>query len=153
MLIHVHVNGIEHDLEVSPESSLLTVLRDELGLTGTKNACEEGECGSCSAWLDGELVCTCLVPAAQADGREVRTIESVAPDGALHRVQEAFLDAGAVQCGFCTPGLVTAVADLVERSPDPTDAEIRTALEGNLCRCTGYHNIVKAVLAASGAEV
>ncbi|HEU5009465.1 MAG TPA: molybdopterin cofactor-binding domain-containing protein [Gaiellaceae bacterium] len=150
MLIHVHVNGIEHDLEVSPESSLLTVLRDELGLTGTKNACEEGECGSCSAWLDGELVCTCLVPAAQADGREVRTIESLAPDGALHRVQEAFLDAGAVQCGFCTPGLVTAVADLVERSPDPTDAEIRTALEGNLCRCTGYQKVVDAVHLATG---
>ena len=111
MLIHARVNEIECELDVAPETSLLTMLRDGLGLTGTKNACEEGECGSCSAWLDGDLVCTCLVPALQADGCEVRTIESLGEPARLHPVQEAFVAAGAVQCGFCTPGLVTAAAD------------------------------------------
>ena len=117
MLIHATVNGIEREVDVAPEASLLTVLRDELGLTGTKNACEEGECGSCSAWLDGELVCSCLVPAVQADGHEVRTIEALAEGDQLHPLQDAFLATGAVQCGFCTPGLLVAAADLLERDP------------------------------------
>ena len=150
MLIHTVVNGVERELEIAPDASLLTLLRDGLGLTGTKNACEEGECGSCTAWLDGELVCTCLVPAVQADGRRVRTVEALARGGSLHRVQDAFVAAGAVQCGFCTPGLVTAVVDLLERDPDPSDADIRAALEGNLCRCTGYEKIVQAVHLAAG---
>ena len=145
MLIRSRVNGVAHELDVSPAASLLTVLRDELGLTGSKNACEQGECGSCSVWLDGEVVCSCLVPAVQADGRELRTVESLAEDGLLHPVQEAFLEAGAVQCGFCTPGLVVAVADLLAREPHPDDDTIREALAGNLCRCTGYQKILDAV--------
>ena len=150
MLIHATVNGTERAVDAAPGTSLLTVLRDELGLVGTKNACEEGECGSCSAWLDGELVCTCLVPAVQADGREVRTVEALARGDELHPVQDAFLAAGAVQCGFCTPGLIVAAAELLERNPTPTDEEIREALAGNFCRCTGYRKIVDAVRLASG---
>ncbi len=150
MVIHATVNGTERAVEVAPETSVLTMLRDELGLTGTKNACEEGECGSCSIWIDGDLVCSCLVPAIQADGREVRTIEALAPEDELHPLQDAFLAAGAVQCGFCTPGLVVATADLLERNPDPDDDEIREALAGNFCRCTGYQKIVDAVHLASG---
>lgn len=145
MTITTTVNGVERTVEVPPATSLLTVLRDELGLTGSKNACEEGECGSCSVWLDGEVVCSCLVPAVQAGGRSIRTIEGLGDRGRLHPVQEAFLDAGAVQCGFCTPGLVVAVADLLERDPHPSDETIRDALAGNLCRCTGYSKIVAAV--------
>ncbi|MGZ8688566.1 MAG: 2Fe-2S iron-sulfur cluster-binding protein, partial [Gaiellaceae bacterium] len=150
MLIHATVNGTERTVDVSPETSLLTMLRDELGLTGTKNACEEGECGSCSVRLDGELVCSCLVPAAQANGREVRTVEALADGEQLHRLQEAFLAAGAVQCGFCTPGLLVAAADLLARNPDPGHDEIRDALAGNFCRCTGYQKILDAVHLASG---
>jgi len=152
VLIHIGVNGIEHEVDVPVGTSLLTVLRDELGLTGTKNACEEGECGSCSAWLDGELVCACLVPALQASGREVRTIEVLADGNRLHAVQDAFVAAGAVQCGFCTPGLVAAAVDLLERDSDPSEAEIRRAFEGNLCRCTGYSKVVDAVRLAAGAR-
>jgi CO/xanthine dehydrogenase Mo-binding subunit/aerobic-type carbon monoxide dehydrogenase small subunit (CoxS/CutS family) len=150
MLIHATVNGEEREVDVAPEASLLTMLRDGLGLTGTKNACEEGECGSCSVWLDGVLVCSCLVPAVQADGRSVRTVEDLARGGELHPLQDAFVAAGAVQCGFCTPGLVVAAADLLERTPTPSDREIREALAGNLCRCTGYQKIVDAVRLASG---
>ena len=151
MLIRTTVNGDLHELDVWPGASLLGVLRDDLGLAGSKNACEQGECGSCSAWLNGDLVCSCLVPAMQADGAEVRTVESLADGDRLHAVQEAFLEAGAVQCGFCTPGLVVAAADLLERDPDPSDETIREALAGNLCRCTGYQKIVDALhLAAVG---
>ncbi|HEU4943377.1 MAG TPA: molybdopterin cofactor-binding domain-containing protein [Gaiellaceae bacterium] len=150
MLIRTTVNGSEHAVEVAPETSLLTLLRDELGLTGSKNACEEGECGSCSVWLDGELACACLVPAVQADGRDVRTIEALAEHGVLHPVQEAFLDAGAVQCGFCTPGAVVAAADLLERDRSPGDRAIRDGLAGNLCRCTGYQKLLEAVHLAAG---
>ena len=150
MLIHVTVNGTEHTVDVAPETSLLTLLRDELGLAGTKNACEEGECGSCSVWLDGELVCSCLVPAVQANGHDVRTVETLAPGEELHPLQDAFLAVGAVQCGFCTPGLLVAAADLLERNPDPDDTEIREALAGNFCRCTGYQKIVDAVRLAAG---
>lgn len=150
MLIRPTVNGVGCEVDASPGASLLTVLRDGLGLVGSKNACEQGECGSCTAWLDGELVCTCLVPAVQADGADVRTVESLAGDDRLHAVQEAFLRAGAVQCGFCTPGLVVAACDLLEHDPHPSDAAIREALAGNLCRCTGYTKIFDAVHAAAG---
>jgi carbon-monoxide dehydrogenase small subunit len=129
--------------------SLLYVLRERLGLPGSKNACEQGECGSCSVYLDGEVVCACLVAAGQAAGREVVTVEGLAEGEDLHPVQQAFLDAGAVQCGFCTPGLVVAVHDLLARDPSPDDAEVREALAGNLCRCTGYESILDAVRSAA----
>ena len=145
MMIRTVVNGVEHELDVWPGASLLGLLRDDLELAGSKNACEQGECGSCSVWLDGDLVCSCLVPAVQADGAAVRTVESLADGGTLHTVQDAFLRAGAVQCGFCTPGLVVAAADLLEREADPSDEIIREALAGNLCRCTGYQKILEAV--------
>ena len=150
MLIRLRVNGHDEAFDATPEASLLTLLRDDLGLLGTKNGCEEGECGSCSVWLDGDVVCACLVPALQLDGRDVRTIEGMAPAGELHPVQQAFLAAGAVQCGFCTPGLVVAAADLLERQPHPSDDAIREALAGNLCRCTGYEKVVRAVHLAEG---
>ena len=144
------VNGEPHEADVWGGESLLFALRERLGLPGSKNACEQGECGSCSVLLDGTLVCACLVLAAQADGLAVVTVEGLVEEGRLHRVQEAFVEAGAVQCGFCTPGLVVATADLLERSPDPGEDEIREALSGNLCRCTGYTKIFDAVrLAAS----
>ncbi|HEY7792782.1 MAG TPA: molybdopterin cofactor-binding domain-containing protein [Gaiellaceae bacterium] len=150
MLIRPQVNGVVREVEVSPTTTLLSLLRDDLGLTGTKNACEEGECGSCTVWLDGDPVCSCLVPGVQADGCEVRTIEAVGSPEELSAVQEAFVAAGAVQCGFCTPGLVVAATDLLERNPSPTEEEIREALAGNFCRCTGYCKIVDAVRAAGG---
>ena len=127
--------------------SLLHVLRERLGLPGAKNACEQGECGSCSVYLDGELVCACLVLAGQAEGREVTTVEGLAADGGLHPVQEAFLEAGAVQCGFCTPGLIVTVHDLLDRNPTPSELELREAISGNLCRCTGYGRILAAAQA------
>ena len=129
--------------------SLLFVLRERLGLPGSKNACEQGECGSCTVYLDDVVVCACLVAAGQAQGRSVRTVEGVATDGALDAVQQAFLDAGAVQCGFCTPGLIVATDDLLRRIPAPTDLQIREALAGNLCRCTGYEKILDAVRVAT----
>jgi len=148
--IALTVNGEPHEADVWGGESLLFALRERLGLPGSKNACEQGECGSCSVLLDGTLVCACLVLAAQADGHAVMTVEGLAGEGRLHRVQEAFVEAGAVQCGFCTPGLVVATADLLERSPDPSEDEVREALSGNLCRCTGYTKIFDAVrLAAS----
>lgn len=149
MLVRTHVNGEWREADVWPGSSLLYMLREHLGLPGSKNACEQGECGSCSVWLDGALVCACLVLAAQADGREVRTVEGLAVDEGLHPVQEAFVEVGAVQCGFCTPGLIVAVADLLEGDPDPSEGVVREALSGNLCRCTGYEKILEAVRAAS----
>jgi aerobic carbon-monoxide dehydrogenase small subunit len=150
MRVDLVVNGEQREMDVWEGESLLYALRERLGLAGSKNACEQGECGSCSVLLDGTLVCACLVLAAQAVGREVVTVEGLAADGRLHPVQEAFVEAGAVQCGFCTPGLVVATADLLAHSPDPNDDEIREALSGNLCRCTGYAKIFDAVrLAAS----
>jgi len=150
MRISLTVNGERHEADVWPGESLLTTLRDRLGLPGSKNACEQGECGSCSVLLDGTLVCSCLVLAVQTDGHEVVTVEGLAEGDALHTVQEAFAETGAVQCGFCTPGFVVATADLLRRSPSPSDDEIREALSGNLCRCTGYQKILDAVrLAAS----
>jgi carbon-monoxide dehydrogenase small subunit len=149
MRIALRVNGQQHETDVWEGESLLYVLRERLSCPGSKNACEQGECGSCSVLLDGKLVCACLVLAAQADGHDVVTVEGLAEDGRLHRVQEAFVEAGAVQCGFCTPGLVVAAADLLERTPDPDDDEIREALSGNLCRCTGYAKIFDAVRLAA----
>jgi carbon-monoxide dehydrogenase small subunit len=149
MRISLTVNGELQEAEVWPGESLLYVLRERLGLPGSKNACEQGECGSCSVLLDGVLVCACLVLGAQAEGHEVVTVEGLAADGELHPVQEAFVKAGAVQCGFCTPGLVMAAADLLRRSPDPAEDEIREALSGNLCRCTGYQKIFEAVRLAA----
>jgi len=149
VLIRVNVNGEWREADVWPGSSLLFVLREELGLPGSKNACEQGECGSCSVWLDGELVDSCLVLAAQAHEREVRTIEGLADGDRLHPVQEAFLEAGAVQCGFCTPGLVVAVADLIENHPSADELSVREALSGNLCRCTGYQKVLDAVSLAA----
>ena len=144
------VNGEEREVDGLWEGeSLLHVLRERLGLPGAKNACEQGECGSCSVYLDGELVCSCLVLAGQAEGCEVTTVEGLAEEGELSPVQEAFLAAGAVQCGFCTPGLIVATDDLLRRNASPSDAEIREALAGNLCRCTGYEKILDAVRAAA----
>ncbi len=150
MRVSLVVNGESREIDVWGGESLLFALRERLGLPGSKNACEQGECGSCSVLLDGTLVCACLVLAAQVEGHEVTTVEALAHEGTLHRVQEAFLEAGAVQCGFCTPGLVVATADLLSRTPDPADDEIREALSGNLCRCTGYAKIFDAVRLAAG---
>jgi aerobic carbon-monoxide dehydrogenase small subunit len=149
MKIELTVNGELREADVWPGESLLFALREQIGLPGSKNACEQGECGSCSVLLDGSLVCACLVLAAQADGHEVVTVEGLGVDGALHPVQEAFVEAGAVQCGFCTPGLVVAAAALLEESPAPSDDEVREALSGNLCRCTGYQKIFDAVRLAA----
>jgi len=150
--ITLRINGAQHEADVWEGESLLFALRERLGLPGSKNACEQGECGSCSVLLDGELVCSCLVLAAQAEGHDVVTVEGLARDDQLHPVQEAFAETGAVQCGFCTPGLIVATADLLAHTPDPNDDEIREALSGNLCRCTGYAKIFDAVrLAASRA--
>ena len=147
------VNGERREADVDWEGeSLLYVLRERLGLPGSKNACEQGECGSCSVYLDGEPVCACLVAAGQAIGREVVTVEGLADGERLHPVQEAFVECGAVQCGFCTPGLVVAAHDLLERVPLPTDLEIREALAGNLCRCTGYEKILDAVRMAADRQ-
>jgi carbon-monoxide dehydrogenase small subunit len=142
----LHVNGVDREVTDSwPGESLLDVLRDRLGLPGTKGACEQGECGSCSVLVDGALVCSCLVMAAAAVGQPIVTIEGIAPPEAPSDVQAAFVEAGAVQCGFCTPGLIMAVHDLLERSPRPTETEIREELSGNVCRCTGYGRIIDAV--------
>jgi carbon-monoxide dehydrogenase small subunit len=156
------VNGVARETSVADHESLLTTLRERLGLPGSKNACEQGECGSCSVLMDGELVCSCLVLAAAAQGRAIETVESLSPDspggtpsaeGApLGRVQRAFVDAGAVQCGFCTPGLVVATHALLLRNPEPTEGEVREALAGNICRCTGYGKILEAVQRAAGSR-
>lgn len=145
MVVRTRVNGDWREADVWPGTSLLTFLRDGLGLYGSKNACEQGECGSCSVWLDGLLTCSCLVLAAQAHERQVRTVEGLDDGGRLHPIQQAFVDAGAVQCGFCTPGFVVAVADLLQRDANPSLVTIREALSGNLCRCTGYQKILDAV--------
>jgi carbon-monoxide dehydrogenase small subunit len=146
MNVSLTVNGVARVAEgVEEEASLLDLLRDHLGLFGTKNACEQGECGSCSVFLDDLLVCSCLVPAGSAEGAAVETVEGLAADGILDPIQQAFVEAGAVQCGFCTPGFVMATHDLLRRVPEPDDAEIREALSGNLCRCTGYQKIIDAV--------
>lgn len=150
MRITLTVNGEAREVDdVWPGESLLYVLRERMGLPGSKNACEQGECGSCSVYLDGVLACACLVAAGQAQGRDVVTVEGLADGDELHPVQAAFVEAGAVQCGFCTPGLIVATHDLLARRPRPTDPEIREALAGNLCRCTGYEKILDAVRLAA----
>ena len=149
----LHVNGHDHDVaDAWIGENLLYVLRERLGLPGAKNACEQGECGSCSVLLDGALVCSCLVLAASAAQAAIATVEGVGSDGDLSDVQQAFLDAGAVQCGFCTPGLIVAVHDLLDARSDPTDLEVREAISGNLCRCTGYGRIFEAVRQAQAAR-
>jgi aerobic carbon-monoxide dehydrogenase small subunit len=150
MRIALTVNGERREVDVWAGESLLFALRERMGLPGSKNACEQGECGSCSVLLDGTLVCACLVLAAQADGHEIVTVEGLADGDRLHRVQEAFVEAGAVQCGFCTPGLVVATAALLRDNPSPSGDEMREALSGNLCRCTGYAKIFDAVRLAAG---
>ena len=142
----LHVNGAACEVrDAWVGESLLFVLRERLGLMGSKGACEQGECGSCSVMVDGELVCSCLVLAAGAVGQQIVTIEGIAPEGAPSDVQRAFVEAGAVQCGFCTPGLIMATHSLLERTPEPTEYEIREELSGNICRCTGYGRIIEAV--------
>ena len=149
--IAVTVNGQRHDVDVEPRDLLVYLLRDRLRLTGTNVGCDTSSCGACTVLLDGESVKSCTLLAVQADGHEVTTIEGLADGENLHRVQQAFHEQHALQCGFCTPGMVMAAVSLLEENPKPTEAEVRLGLEGNLCRCTGYHNIVKAVLAAAEA--
>jgi carbon-monoxide dehydrogenase small subunit len=147
------VNGERRSVEAYPMARLLDVLREELKLTGTKEGCGEGECGACSVLIDGSLVNSCLVPALQVEGAEIKTIEGVASGEQLHRVQEAFLECGGAQCGICTPGMVIAAVSLLEQKPRPSDADIRAGLAGNLCRCTGYTKIFESVVrACQGAE-
>jgi carbon-monoxide dehydrogenase small subunit len=148
--VQVTVNGEARELEVESRLLLVHFLRDYLGLTGTNVGCDTTNCGACTVLLDGESVKSCTVLAVQADGAEVTTIEGMARDGELHPLQEAFWKHHGVQCGYCTPGMIMAAADLLQRNPNPSEEEVRHGLDGNLCRCTGYHNIVKAVLEASG---
>jgi aerobic carbon-monoxide dehydrogenase small subunit len=148
-LITVSVNGVKHEVAVEPRQSLLQVLREELHLTGTKEGCSEGECGACTVILDGQTVDSCLIFGLEANGSEVLTIEGVAKGEQLHPVQKAFAEYGAVQCGFCTPGMLLAAKALLESNPQPTEADIRRGISGNLCRCTGYVKIVEAIKAAA----
>ncbi|GAC1495615.1 MAG: (2Fe-2S)-binding protein [Candidatus Limnocylindrales bacterium] len=149
MRVLLIVNGEPRAAETRGGESLLSFLREELALPGSKNACEQGECGSCSVLLDGALVCSCLVLAAACADKTVETVEALSAGDALHPIQQAFLDAGAVQCGFCTPGFIVATKALLAGNPEPTDGEIREALAGNICRCTGYGKILEAVQRAS----
>ena len=151
--LQLTVNGESHDMEVEPRLLLVHFLRDKLGLTGTHIGCDTTNCGACTVHLNGESVKSCTVLAAQAEGAEVTTIEGLADGETLHPLQQAFWEHHGLQCGYCTPGMIMAGADLLKRNPDPTEEEVRSALEGNLCRCTGYHNIVKAVMSAAGKEV
>ncbi len=152
MRVSLLINGEQHEADVWEGESLLYALRERLGFPGSKNACEQGECGSCSVYLDDELVCACLVLAAQTQGRAVVTIEGLAEGDELHPIQQAFLESGAVQCGFCTPGLIVATHELLGRNPAPSDEQIKEALAGNLCRCTGYEKILDAVRHAARAS-
>ena len=152
MRVSLIVNGEPRAAQAGDGESLLTFLREELALPGSKNACDQGECGSCSVLVDGVLVCSCLVLAATCVDKTVETVEALSTPEALHPIQQAFLDAGAVQCGFCTPGFIVATKALLARNPEPTDAEIREALAGNICRCTGYGKILEAVHAAASGR-
>jgi aerobic carbon-monoxide dehydrogenase small subunit len=152
LVVSATINGDSESFLCDPGTTLLDALRTELGLTGTKEGCGSGDCGACTIMLDGAMVCSCLVLAAEAEGKSIRTIEGVAEGGALHPVQAKFLELGALQCGFCTPGFIVAAKALLEKHPDPSETEIRYWLAGNLCRCTGYDKIVRAVIAA-GAEL
>jgi len=151
--VSITVNGAEHVLELEPRELLVYVLRERLGLTGTNVGCDTSSCGACTVLLDGESVKSCTLLGVQVDGHEITTIEGLATNGTMHPVQEAFHEQHGLQCGYCTPGFVMATVSLLEETPNPTEAEIRHALEGNLCRCTGYHNIVRAVQTAAGVEV
>ena len=142
------VNGVSQTLHVHPMARLLDVLREQLHLTGTKEGCGEGECGACTVFINGEIANSCLVPVAQVEGAEIKTIEGVATGDQLHAVQQSFIECGGAQCGICTPGMVIAAVDLLERNPHPTDADIRNGLAGNLCRCTGYTKIFESVVRA-----
>jgi aerobic-type carbon monoxide dehydrogenase small subunit (CoxS/CutS family) len=153
MRVQLKVNGTEHTHDVEPRLLLVYYLREVVGLTGTNVGCDTSSCGACTILMDGESVKSCTVLAVQADGAEITTIEGMASaDGTLHPIQEAFRQNHALQCGYCTPGMVMAIASLLEEHPHPTEAEVREGLEGNLCRCTGYHNIVKAALAVAGTR-
>src|SRR3954462_1447515 len=147
--VRLQVNGADHDLEVEPRLLLVHLLREKLGLTGTHVGCDTSNCGACTVHLDGRAVKSCTVLAVQADGAQVTTIEGIGTESDLHPMQEAFWENHGLQCGYCTPGMIMAAKDLLEKSPDPSEHEVREALAGNLCRCTGYHNIVKAVLSAA----
>jgi aerobic carbon-monoxide dehydrogenase small subunit len=150
--VRLRVNGVDHELAVEPRLLLVHALRDHLGLTGTHVGCDTSNCGACTVHLDGHAVKSCTVLAVQADGAEVTTIEGLARDGNLHPLQEAFWKDHALQCGYCTPGMIMAAAALLQENPDPSEEEVRHTLEGNLCRCTGYHNIVRAVLDAAKSK-
>jgi carbon-monoxide dehydrogenase small subunit len=150
--VSLTVNGLPHELELEPRELLVDVIRERLGLTGTNIGCETSQCGACTVHLDGKAVKSCTVLAVQADGASVTTIEGLASNGTLHPLQEAFHELHALQCGFCTPGMIMTAAELIESDPDLTDEAIRKGLEGNLCRCTGYENIVRAVRAAAAPE-
>jgi len=147
--INFTINGKDKKIETFPNRTLLSILREDLGLTGVKNGCEEGECGACTVLMDGSPVNSCMVFIGQADGHDFVTIEGVSKDGQMHPVQQAYINNGAVQCGFCTPGFVLSTIALLERNSNPTDDEIKVALSGNLCRCTGYTKIIKAVKSAA----
>jgi aerobic carbon-monoxide dehydrogenase small subunit len=151
--VSITVNGAEHILELEPRELLVYVLRERLGLTGTNVGCDTSSCGACTVLLDGESVKSCTLLGVQVDGHEITTIEGLATNGTMHPVQEAFHEQHGLQCGYCTPGFIMATVSLLEETPNPTEEEIRHALEGNLCRCTGYHNIVRAVQTAAGVEV
>ena len=151
--VSITVNGAEHTLDVEPRELLVYVLRERLGLTGTNVGCDTSSCGACTVLLDGESVKSCTLLGVQVDGHEITTIEGLATNGTMHPVQEAFHEQHGLQCGYCTPGFIMATVSLLEETPNPTEEEIRHALEGNLCRCTGYHNIVRAVQTAAGVEV
>ena len=149
-VIQLTVNGEEHEVVVTPNRTLLEILRDELYLTGTKEGCGEGACGTCTVLLDGNPVRSCLILAVEVQGREVTTIEGLAPMGELHPVQKAFVEHGAIQCGFCSPGMILTTKALLDENPNPTEQEARQAISGNVCRCTGYAKIVEAMLKAAG---
>ena len=148
--VSVTVNGVAREADVEPRTLLVYFLRETLGLTGTNVGCDTSSCGSCTVLLDGESVKSCTLLAVQADGREITTIEGMTSDGAMHPIQEAFHRNHGLQCGYCTPGMIMAAASYLKETPNPTEEEVRLSLEGNLCRCTGYHNIVKAILDAAG---
>jgi aerobic-type carbon monoxide dehydrogenase small subunit (CoxS/CutS family) len=152
MMVWIRVNGASREHEVEPRLLLVHYIREVLGLTGTNVGCDTSSCGACTVLMDGESVKSCTVLAVQADGTDITTIEGLAPEGGMHRVQEAFREHHALQCGYCTPGMVMAAVSLLQERSSPSETEVREGLEGNLCRCTGYHNIVKAVLAAAGTK-
>ena len=151
--VSITVNGAEHILELEPRDLLVYILRERLGLTGTNVGCDTSSCGACTVLLDGESVKSCTLLGVQVDGHEITTIEGLATNGTMHPVQKAFHEEHGLQCGYCTPGFIMAAVSLLEETPNPSEEEIRHALEGNLCRCTGYHNIVRAVQSAAGVEV